>query len=146
MMSTVFGDRVKELVGKRMERQALLHRDNPPLVWLTIDEAILHRVIGSPEIMREQLESLLHISERPGTVLEVMPFRAGYHSGLGGDFTILGFADGSNAAYTESAGVGTLIHQPDKVADFVVRWDSLRGRALPIDESRAMIRTAMERL
>ncbi|MEU9018016.1 helix-turn-helix transcriptional regulator [Actinomadura sp. NPDC048394] len=146
LMSTLFGDRAMDLVAKRMARKALFQRDNPPLVWLTFDEVILHRVIGSPEIMREQFESLLHLSEQPGTVVQVVPFRAGYHSGLGGDFTILGFADGSNAAYTESAGIGTLIHQPDKLADFVVRWDSLRGRALPIDESRAMIRTAMERL
>lgn len=96
--------------------------------------------------MRGQLEALLHASERPGTIIEVMPFSAGYHAGLGGDFTILGFSDGSSAAYTESAGIGTLIQKPDMVADFVVRWDSLRGYALSIEESRAAIRTAMERL
>ncbi|TMR42114.1 helix-turn-helix domain-containing protein [Actinomadura geliboluensis] len=146
VMGRMMGDRVTELVAKRMARQTILTRDNPPLVWLTIDEAILHRVIGSPEIMRGQLEALLATSERPGTVLEVMPFHCGYHAGLGGEFTILGFPDGSSAAYTESAGVGTLIQKPDQVADFVVRWDSLRGYALSIPESRAAVKAAMERL
>jgi transcriptional regulator with XRE-family HTH domain len=146
VMGAMMGDRVAELVAKRMERQALLRRDNAPLVWLTIDEVILHRVIGSPQVMHEQLKALLDASERPGTAIEVMPFRAGYHTGLGGDFTILGFGDGTSAAYTESAGIGTLIRRADMVADFVVRWDSLRGYALCIEESRAAIKAAMERL
>ena len=146
VMGALQGDRLTELVAKRMERQALLHREDSPLVWLTIDEVILHRVIGTPEVMRSQFEALLHASEQPGTVIEVMPFQAGYHSGLGGDFTILGFPDGSSTAYTESAGIGTLIRRPAEVADFVVRWDSLRGYALSIEESRAAIKKAMGRL
>lgn len=90
-------------------------------MWLTLGEVILHRVIGTSAITRGQLEALLHASERPGTVIEVMPFSSGYHTGLGGDFTILGFGDGTSAAYSESAGIGTLIQKPDMVADFVVR-------------------------
>ncbi|TDB89816.1 helix-turn-helix transcriptional regulator [Actinomadura sp. 7K534] len=146
VMGMTHGDHVSELVAKRMERQAILHRENGPLVWLAIDEVILHRVIGSPEVMHGQLEALLGASERGGAVIEVMPFRAGYHVGLTGDFTILGFPDGANVAYTESSGIGTLIQRPDRIADFVVRWDSLRGYALSIEESRAAIRAAMERL
>lgn len=30
LMGTMLGDRVPELVAKRMERQAFLHRDNAP--------------------------------------------------------------------------------------------------------------------
>ncbi|TYK50873.1 helix-turn-helix domain-containing protein [Actinomadura decatromicini] len=146
VMGTAHGSRVPELVAKRMERQAIFHREDPPLTWLTIDEVILHRVIGSSQVMRGQLEALLKASEQPGVVIEVMPFRAGYHVGLTGDFTMLGFSDGTSIAYTESAGIGTLIRTPDKIADFVVRWDSLRGYALPIGESRAAIKAAMEAL
>lgn len=146
VLGRIEGSHVDELVTKRLERQAPLQSETPPLVWLTIDEVILHRVIGSPEIMHEQLEALLAATERAGTVVEVMPFRAGYHAGLGGDFTILGFKDGSTVAYTESAGVGTLIQSPDRVPAFVVRWDLLRGYGLSVEESRAAIETAMERL
>jgi hypothetical protein len=71
---------------------------------------------------------------------------AGYHAGLGGEFTILGFDDRPDLAYTESAGEGVLIDRAARVRDKVVRWDLLRGYALPVEESRALIRTVMENL
>ncbi|WP_301174161.1 helix-turn-helix domain-containing protein [Actinomadura geliboluensis] len=136
---------IEEMVEKRMERQAVLLRDPPPFTWFTIDETVLGRVIGSREITKGQLNFLLELGERPNIMVNVVPLNAGYHAGLGGSFQILDF-NGSHIAYSESAGVGTLISQPDMVAGFAVRWDLLRGHALPVEESRAVIRTAMESL
>lgn len=136
---------VEEMLEQRLERQAVLARDTPPLVWLTIEETVLYRVIGNREIMRAQLAHLLDLDERPNIMINVVPRDAGYHAGLGGSFQLLGF-DSSELAYSESAGVGTLISQADRVAGFTVRWDLLRGHALPVAESRAVIRTAMESL
>lgn len=146
VLGAIEGVSTQDLITKRMERQAILTRENPPRTWLAIDEGALRRVIGSREIMRDQLQSLLVTSERPNTMLQVVPDSVGYHAGLGGSFTILGFDDGPDIAYTESAGEGLLIDRPARVKDKVVRWDLLRGYALPVEESRAMIRTAMESL
>lgn len=146
--SIIGADRINgidELVEKRMERQAVLLREPLPFTWFTIDETVLKRVIGSRETMRAQLEFLLELDERPNIMVNVVPLNVGYHAGLGGSFQILDFS-GSQIAYSESAGVGTLISQPDRVAGFAVRWDLIRGHALPVEESRAMIRTVMEGL
>ncbi|SPT60367.1 helix-turn-helix domain-containing protein [Actinomadura madurae] len=140
------GINISELTAKRMERQEVLTRENPPHTWIVLDEAVLRRTVGSADIMREQLNSLLHASERVNTMVQVVPNRVGYHAGLGGSFTILSFDDTPDLAYTESAGEGLLIERPARVRDKVVRWDLLRGHALPIEESRAMIRTVMEGL
>ncbi|MDL4775468.1 helix-turn-helix domain-containing protein [Actinomadura xylanilytica] len=146
VLGALEGSSTSDLIEKRIERQAILTRDAPPRTWLALDEGVLHRIVGSPEIMREQLQSLIDTSERPNTMLQVVPNRVGYHAGLGGSFTILGFDDDPDIAYTESAGEGLLIERPARVKDKVVRWDLLRGYALPVEESRAMIRTVMESL
>ncbi|XRQ04247.1 helix-turn-helix domain-containing protein [Actinomadura welshii] len=136
---------VNEVVEKRIERQAVLLRDPPPFVWFTIDETVLHRSIGNREVMRQQLSFLLELDQSPNIMINVVPQSAGYHAGLGGSFQILSF-QGSDLAYSEAAGVGTLISRPDRVAGFVVRWDMIRAHALPIAESRTMIRSVMESL
>jgi hypothetical protein len=39
------------MVSARMERQAILDRPEPSLLWVIIDEAVLRRRIGAPKIM-----------------------------------------------------------------------------------------------
>ncbi|MFG1999075.1 helix-turn-helix domain-containing protein [Spirillospora sp. NPDC048911] len=144
IMGAIEGPRTADLVSKRMERQAIISGDNPPRVWLVIDEFVLRRVIGSPAIMHEQFGVLLEASHRPNTMVQIVPTSAGYHTGLEGSFTILGFDDEPDIAYTESAGEGQLIERAARVKDKVVRWDLLRGHALSVDETRVVIKAAME--
>ncbi|MEU8121928.1 helix-turn-helix transcriptional regulator [Spirillospora sp. NPDC049024] len=135
----------EELVEQRLARQAVLLREPPPFACFTLDETVLYRMVGGREVMRGQLKFLLELEEHPNIRLNVVPQNVGYHAGLGGSFTILGI-DGTDLAYSESAGVGTLIEQPDKVAGFALRWEMLRSNALPLKESQAVIRTALESL
>ncbi|HEX3957283.1 MAG TPA: Scr1 family TA system antitoxin-like transcriptional regulator, partial [Trebonia sp.] len=51
----VTDDQVAARLAARLERQALLTRDEPPTVWFLVDEAALRRGIGSAEIMAAQL-------------------------------------------------------------------------------------------
>ncbi|MFI0355555.1 helix-turn-helix domain-containing protein [Actinomadura sp. 9N407] len=146
VLGAIEGAGTPDLVKSRIERQSILTRDNAPRSWLVLDENVLRRIIGSPDIMREQLRSLLFASEHQNTMVQIVPNSVGYHAGLGGSFTILSFDDEPDIAYTESAGEGLLIQRPARVRDKVVRWDLLRGHALPIEDSRAMIRTLMESL
>ena len=146
ILTTTDPENVSDLTAKRMERQAAITRKSLPHVWLVLDETVLHRMVGGPEVMREQLNFLLEASERIHTMVQVIPQSTGYHVGLGGSFTILSFEDGPSLAYTESAGEGLLIERPARVTHKVVRWDLLRGHALPLRESRALIRTVMEGL
>jgi hypothetical protein len=79
-------------------------------------------------------------------MVHVVPLSVGFHDGLGGEFSILGFGDGMSVAYTESGGEGVLITDPSRVARHVVRYDLIRGHAHDVEESRALIRTVMEEL
>ncbi|MFD8859692.1 helix-turn-helix domain-containing protein, partial [Streptomyces vinaceus] len=43
-----WGEKLDDAVAATLERQRLLHRERPPLVWVVLDEAVLHRPFGSP--------------------------------------------------------------------------------------------------
>lgn len=61
-------------VRARMERQKrILHRENPPSVWILVDEAALFRLEGTPEIMAAQMDHLISVASMPNVVLQVMP-------------------------------------------------------------------------
>jgi transcriptional regulator with XRE-family HTH domain len=66
-------DRTAEV---RAERQRLA-RTTPQVVRALLDEAMLRRQIGGPEVMREQIEHLIEISAIPGTFVQVIPFASG---------------------------------------------------------------------
>ncbi|WP_372444337.1 helix-turn-helix domain-containing protein [Micromonospora qiuiae] len=80
-------------VDLRMRRQELLRRPRPPRLWAVVDEAVLRRPIGGPQVMRAQLEALLEATRTPNVRLQVIPFAAGGHAAAGGAFTILRFGD-----------------------------------------------------
>lgn len=44
-------DEIEELVTARLARQALLARADPPLLYVLLDEGVLHRPVGTPEVM-----------------------------------------------------------------------------------------------
>ena len=85
--------RVEELIELRMRRQELLDRQDPPEMYVIVDEAVLHRWVGGRTVMRHQLNRLKDEAARSNLTLDVVPFSAGEHPGMKGPFTILEFAD-----------------------------------------------------
>jgi transcriptional regulator with XRE-family HTH domain len=122
-------EEIGQLVVARLERQRILDRPKPPMLWAVMDEGVLRRPVGGPEIFRDQLAHLARACKRPGTVLQVMPFSAGAHAGLLGEFILLG-QPGRDLAYTESVESARLIEQPDEVAAFNLVFDMIRAVAL----------------
>jgi transcriptional regulator with XRE-family HTH domain len=135
---------VDQVLATRTERQQILSREAPPRLFVTLDERALRSGIGGPETMRAQLAQLLKISESGGVTIDIVPERAGAYAGLEGDFTILSFKDRSDVAYTEAAGRGQVIEDAAGVAEYHVRYDLIRGHALPVMESLNLIKSIME--
>jgi transcriptional regulator with XRE-family HTH domain len=93
---------IDQLVTARLARQGILARDNPPDLWVIIDEGVLRRPVGEPGVMAAQLDRLLTASRAPWVTVQVMPASAGAHPGLLGPFVIAGFADAADVAYLDS--------------------------------------------
>jgi hypothetical protein len=68
-----------------------------------MEEAVLHRVVGGPEVMREQIERLLEVSELEHVSVDVVPFTAGAHVGACAPFTYFRFEERElpDIVYTE---------------------------------------------
>jgi len=62
----------------------ILDRADPPHVVTVLDESVLHRLIGSPAIMYEQVTHLADVAERPAVSIEIVPSSTGANAGLSG--------------------------------------------------------------
>ncbi|MDH6463472.1 DNA-binding XRE family transcriptional regulator [Micromonospora sp. A200] len=131
---------VDELVAVRMERQQLLHRDEPPHCVFLLDESALHRPVGGPAVLDEQLGRLLGVADLPFLRLHVIPLSVGEHVGLGGGFVLAELPDGDRALYLENAARGHVMDDPEMIGLIDRKWDSLLGEALSTGASLDLIR------
>lgn len=73
-LAPVPGSQIERSVSVRMKRQSLLTRDPPLELRAVIDESVLRRGFGGPEVMRDQLRHLIEIAQLPNVSLQVRPF------------------------------------------------------------------------
>ncbi|WP_245979743.1 helix-turn-helix domain-containing protein [Streptomyces diacarni] len=133
-------------VDLRMERVKLHEQDQPPLLWLVLDEASLRRRVGGDGVMRAQLRRLTLLSEYPCVTIQVLPFSSGALP-ASSPFTLLDFPDDVNqpsVLYSEGQGIGRVIDSPERVKDARSRYERLRADALSPDHSRHLIQSVME--
>ncbi|HEX6473190.1 MAG TPA: helix-turn-helix transcriptional regulator [Streptosporangiaceae bacterium] len=133
-------EEIERHVAARMARQAILTGENPPLLWVVLNEAVLRRRVGGREVMRAQLVRLVEASMSPHVVIQVLPFDMGEHAEMGGARVIARLPDEGDIVYVEGPGSGQLIGIREEVAECALRFDLLRATALSPDESVAMIR------
>jgi hypothetical protein len=67
----------------------------------------------------------------PNVQIRILPFSSVTYAALDGLFTILGFEDGTEAAYLEGPEVSQVIEDPKLIAKFAVRFGIIMGEALP---------------
>ncbi|MEU1011341.1 helix-turn-helix transcriptional regulator [Streptomyces sp. NPDC005890] len=89
-------ERLDTLVEVRLARQHVLRSDPPLVLSAVLDEAVLRREVGGPEVMARQLERLMEAARLPQVRLQVLPFAAGAHVGLTGPFVIFSFPSTSD--------------------------------------------------
>ncbi|MDX6761238.1 MULTISPECIES: helix-turn-helix domain-containing protein [Streptomyces] len=137
-------DQLEELVAARMERHRILRREKPPMVWVVLDEGVLHREIGGREAMREQLAHLLSFRENRWVQIQVLPNASGEHAGLIGAFNAMRFASDPDLVYTEDLISGHTTANPDTVREAALRYAHLQAAALSVEDSAALITRVME--
>jgi Domain of unknown function (DUF5753)/Helix-turn-helix domain len=117
-------EEIDRRVELRMRRRLVLDRPEPVKLWAVLDEAALRRVVGGPEVMREQLRHLIEVSRRPNVTVQVLPFAAGGHAAESGPVTLLRFAERElpDVVYLEQL-TGALY--PDRPSDVIRYRDAL---------------------
>ncbi|MFJ8310748.1 MULTISPECIES: helix-turn-helix transcriptional regulator [unclassified Streptomyces] len=134
--------RVEELVQARMERQALFDRHPVASIELIVEESVLRRGIGSPEIMRGQLLHLAACMRRRNITLDVVPLNCGLdgeYAGARGGITLVETPEHDRLVYLEPQDESLLISDPAKVSTYAQRYAKIRAQALGPRESLGLI-------
>ncbi|MFE6593073.1 helix-turn-helix domain-containing protein [Streptomyces sp. NPDC057781] len=135
---------VDEMVAARMERQRILQRDQPPALWVVLDEAALLREIGGREVMRGQLAHLLAFAADPWVQIQVLPLATGQHTGMMGTFTLLRFDADPDLFYMDGYDRGHMTASPEVIKERSFGYARLQASALSPEDSVRLITRLME--
>lgn len=143
---TVYSEADEERsVTIRLERQRRLTGDDPIELSALIDESVVHRLIGGPAVMSEQLAHLITVAELPTVTLRLLPYAAGEHPFLGASMAILGFRDAPelDVVYAEDFGQQHYIKNPEEVRHWREGFNRLSQVCLDEGETSALIKAQL---
>jgi hypothetical protein len=127
-----------QLVATRLARQRIFDRPDPPNLWIVLDEAALHRLIGTPKTMYDQLLQVADMSMRSYICVQVVPASTRANAGLGGSFYIAS-AEGKRDLLHMDAVEGVTVEQSGMVSKARLVFELVRSDALARNASRDLI-------
>jgi len=133
---------VQRRVELRTRRRELLQRADAPQLWAVMDESVLLRVLGSREVMREQLEHLVTMAQLPHVTVQIVPLDVTNASAPAIPVTYLRFGglDLPDIVYLEHIRSATFLEDRDETEEYRVALDRLADEALNPRESLALLR------
>ena len=132
-----------QLVAMRLERQGALSRGSNPLeLHAILDECVLRRVVGGPNVMRDQAAYLAVAAAMTNVTIQVLPLSAGSHFGMAGAFSVLSLDDdlGEEVVYMDSQAGNLYLEKPNDVARFRQAFDELSSAACNPDASITLLK------
>lgn len=137
---------VKERVDGRMDRQAILFREDPPppRVHAILDGQVLHRNVGGPAVMAEQLEHLVELAMMPRISIQVIPADRP-NAGLLGAFVMAETGQAPAIVYLENALDGQVMESAAEAEAMDVVFRALQVEALTGSASLTRMKEAAER-
>jgi len=128
-------------VAARMERQKVLESPRLPRYRAVIDEAVLRRHVGGPDVMRDQLERILSLMRDDRITVQVIPYTVGAYGAQDSNFTYMEFGDSMlpDLVYVENLVTQLYMERPDEVGRYREAIDLLRDAALNPRDSAKLI-------
>jgi transcriptional regulator with XRE-family HTH domain len=135
------------VIGARIEvrmrrREHILDRADPPEYLAILDESVLWRPIGGPQVMGEQLGAMAGVvANAPHAHVRVVPFAAAATIALLGPFTLLDLGGEENAVlHREGYKSDEIVHSPREINRHRDAFEQLWPLALDERASAALIR------
>ncbi|AXG76658.1 helix-turn-helix domain-containing protein [Streptomyces paludis] len=132
---------VDALVEVRLARQAVLRSATPLRLHAVLDEAVLRRQVGGPEVMREQLRRLAELARLPHVCLQVLPFTVGGYVGLAGPFVIFTFPNIADLdlVVLDHLTNSLFLERKEDLEAYRAAFTTMRGHALSTADSLDLI-------
>lgn len=136
-------------VALRQGRQARLTGEDPLSLHAVLNEAVLRRLVGTPEVMRGQLEHLVEVASMRHVTVQVLPFAAGAHPAMTAQFEQLGFTEpweSMNTIYLENGRGALYLEALADLERYSWMFDRLTRLALAPKKSRDLLVTVVRDL
>lgn len=134
-------DETERQITVRMERQKRLTAADAPVLWAVLNEGVIRRTVGGPQVMRAQLRHLAEMSTLGNVTVQVLAYDAGAHPAMHGSFTIMQFPEpvDPDVVYVEAKTGALYLEKPEDVARYSLMFDYLRAQALSPEASRDLM-------
>ncbi|GAA0989389.1 hypothetical protein GCM10009555_073250 [Acrocarpospora macrocephala] len=129
----------------RIRRIGIFSGPNPPAFLALIDEGVLHRPIGGPDVLAAQLRYLLELSQHPRITVQLVPIAAGAVAGMMSAFALARLLDGSEVVSADSVLSGHVTGDHEAVASLKQRYDTIRADAQPKNVTQQAIEDAVRK-
>ncbi|WP_026211799.1 helix-turn-helix domain-containing protein [Longispora albida] len=128
-------------VAARMSRADLLSAERPVDYWLVLCESALRVMVGGTDVMREQLEHIAELAQRPNVTIQILPDAAGAHVSMNTAFSILSFeiAPAFSVVYMDYLNGSLYLDVPTEVDPYHRAYRHLIKVALSDEQSLDMI-------
>lgn len=137
-------DQLAALVALRTRRTDLLTNENAPNFSFVLDESVIHRVVGSPAVTRQQFIHLVDVAKQSNVTIRVVPFTAGLHPGMKGPFEIVEFEDtpDENLVFLEGPSDDIVHDDPKETRKYLDDFERITEMSLGPSESLDRLRAA----
>lgn len=139
-------EEIEGRIARRLARQALLTRREPPTLDFIMTELMLRQPVGGPTVMARQVRHIAETAERPNVTVRIVPRTVAAHPGLDGAFTVMEFVDEPSVVHLEGRQSALFPENPDEVEAYILALAKLTDLALDEPASRALLHAVAEDL
>lgn len=128
-------------VSRRLGRQAVLTKPDPPELLFLVSELALRQPVGGPTVMARQVRRMIEDAERPNVSIRVVPANVAAHPGMFGGFVVVEFADEPAVVHIEGRMSGMFPESPDEIAAYRLAAERLTDLAATERQSLERLRS-----
>jgi hypothetical protein len=144
------GDVAIRAETRKLRRQALLGRTDPPKLSVLLDESLVWRPFGGREVLIEQLTDLYQLATEGRLNLRIVPFTLEAPPPTGGAYDLIYLkADGDDenaVIYRELGTVDEIVEDPARANQFHTTFDALWNGSMTEGESLSLLTSRLSEL
>lgn len=113
-----------------------------------MDETVFRRPVGTPAVMRAQIDRLLDAAELPHVTLQIAEFSQGHHPGTYGPFVLFRFAipELPDMVYSEYLTGAVYLDGRPEVAAHLEVMDRMAAQAATAQRTKELLRDLRKEL
>uniref|UniRef100_A0AAU3GYH0 Helix-turn-helix domain-containing protein n=1 Tax=Streptomyces sp. NBC_01401 TaxID=2903854 RepID=A0AAU3GYH0_9ACTN len=132
-------DQLDTQIAARLERQRLLTDKGNTAFGFIIEQALIERGTGGPDVTRALIDHLLGMGSLRNVEIQLMPLRQTAHAGLDGSMYVAETPGHQWIGYVEGHDTSALATHGNQVSSMLQRYGKMRSQALSAEASVSLL-------